>query len=590
MAITLRQTAFDTLGKTTELSYQEMNNNLKTFIYSGSFNSSTSILDLHFLSGSTSHSIDLSSLAGADSYVSNVSLVGTNLTFTGAGSAFNSTVDLSSLSANIGNTSLSLTSNRTLDLNGSNLSFDALQGETFTFTADSSATVLFQMDDGDFKINGLPNTETPLVLGYNSSTGLVSYYSTGSFGGGVGTPGRSDGQMQYNNGGAFGGDSGLTWDDSADILSVKATGTNPSLRLSNGVPSTSAGTELAEIVGRSEVYSTDVAAVKFVADGTYGGGDYPTRIELQTVQDGGATLATKFQVKNNGQLIADEYGSGTFTGTAAKWLAVDSSGNVIEEDTPSGTGFTRPGSATSINYDTYLQDAGFDVDSVGTSPTAPSGNGEVAVRYAVSNIGSNVDRIDVYKLNGSGTDRSQTLENLAVSGSIVLLQVGAGSHTERYRIISTTDNSTYMSYAVEWESGDDAAITTDTTDTLTFNSDYEYELSTGYNRLLVNNDSNSTAQRFRFAPPAAANAGDEVIVEIARNTSSINIQLAYVIRSVSGDLSFYHDQDITELSGTTIQKITLAASGESAMIRFQVNDIGATQGLTLLGANRFVYS
>ena len=153
---------------------------------------------------------------------------------------------------------------------------------------------------------------------------------------GGGTPGGSDGQIQYNNGGAFGGDSGLTWDDSSDILSVKSTGANPSLRLSNGVPSTSAGTELAEIVGRSEVYSADVAALKFVADGTYSGGDYPTRIELQTTEDGGATLATKFQVKNDGQLIADEYGSGTFTGTATKFLAVDSSGNVIEEDAPSG--------------------------------------------------------------------------------------------------------------------------------------------------------------------------------------------------------------------------------------------------------------
>ena len=147
-----------------------------------------------------------------------------------------------------------------------------------------------------------------------------------------------------------------------------------------------------------------------------------------------------------------------------------------------------------------------------------------------------------------------------------------------------------MSYAVEWESGDNDTITTTTTDSFTFNSDYEYELSTGYNRLLVNNDSNSVAQRFRFAPPSSANAGDEVIVEIARNTSSINFQLAYVIRNAAGDLSFYHDQSITELNGLTTQYIQLSAAGESAIIRFQVNDIGATQGLTLLGANRFVYS
>ena len=33
MAITLRYTPEDTSGKTSELSYQEMNDNLKTFVY-----------------------------------------------------------------------------------------------------------------------------------------------------------------------------------------------------------------------------------------------------------------------------------------------------------------------------------------------------------------------------------------------------------------------------------------------------------------------------------------------------------------------------------------------------------------------------
>jgi hypothetical protein len=34
----------------------------------------------------------------------------------------------------------------------------------------------------------------------------------------------------------------------------------------------------------------------------------------------------------------NSYGSGTFTGTAAKWLAVDAGGNIIEEDAPTGGG------------------------------------------------------------------------------------------------------------------------------------------------------------------------------------------------------------------------------------------------------------
>ena len=39
-------------------------------------------------------------------------------------------------------------------------------------------------------------------------------------GGGGGTPGGSDTQIQYNNGGLFGGTTGLTWDDSTNILSI----------------------------------------------------------------------------------------------------------------------------------------------------------------------------------------------------------------------------------------------------------------------------------------------------------------------------------------------------------------------------------
>ena len=52
-----------------------------------------------------------------------------------------------------------------------------------------------------------------------------------------------------------------------------------------------------------------------------------------------ATVTRGVEVKSTGvQLIS--YGSGTFTGTATKWLAVDASGNVIEEDPPSGATYT----------------------------------------------------------------------------------------------------------------------------------------------------------------------------------------------------------------------------------------------------------
>ena len=46
---------------------------------------------------------------------------------------------------------------------------------------------------------------------------------TGISGGGSTDPGGSDGQIQYNNGGAFGGDTNLHWDDTNDRLGVGTT-------------------------------------------------------------------------------------------------------------------------------------------------------------------------------------------------------------------------------------------------------------------------------------------------------------------------------------------------------------------------------
>jgi len=72
-------------------------------------------------------------------------------------------------------------------------------------------------------IRGLTAGVTQIVAGTNitidpvDGTGNVTINASG---GGGGTPGGSDTQMQYNNAGAFGGATGLTWDDSTNILSI----------------------------------------------------------------------------------------------------------------------------------------------------------------------------------------------------------------------------------------------------------------------------------------------------------------------------------------------------------------------------------
>ena len=73
---------------------------------------------------------------------------------------------------------------------------------------DSGGTVVAGIDTLNF------NTDIAVVTAPGSSTATVNVS------GGSGTPGGSDTQMQYNNGAAFGGTTGLTWDDSTNILSI----------------------------------------------------------------------------------------------------------------------------------------------------------------------------------------------------------------------------------------------------------------------------------------------------------------------------------------------------------------------------------
>ena len=270
MAITLRYTATDTGGKTSELTYQEMNDNLKSYYYSSSLAGNT--LSLH-TAGTDTHSIDLPSAGTVDT-----------------GSFYYS----SSVSLN---------------------------------------TITFYQGDG--------TTESLTV-------------DTGSGGGGSTSPGGSDTYVQFNDGGStFGGDSGLTYNKTANKLTITApsspTRTSPNLLLNSELSDVTAGEVLGVIAANNatDQYSPAnyPASIQFVADANFAPGIYDTSIRLYT--NDGATEKEALRLINTGQNRLPQYGTGTFTGTAAKWLAVDSSGNVIEE--------TAPVSGTPGGSDTYVQ-------------------------------------------------------------------------------------------------------------------------------------------------------------------------------------------------------------------------------------------
>ena len=71
------------------------------------------------------------------------------------------------------------------------------------------------------------------------------------------------------------------------------------------------------------------------------------------------------------------------------------------------------------------------------------------------------------------------------------------------------------------------------------------------------------------------------------DTSGQNTRQAYQVRN--GSPSFRKIREVYEVDGTSITRIELDTN-DMAIMRFQVNDLGSIEGLTLLGANQMIYA
>lgn len=104
-----------------------------------------------------------------------------------------------------------LTNKNVDNLTGINVGSD-MTGSTWFLNA--SQQIQAGLSTWGIKIPSLSSSGDCLVT---NATGVVS---TSPCGGGGGTPGGSNTQVQFNNGGSFAGDSGFTYSSSTDILSV----------------------------------------------------------------------------------------------------------------------------------------------------------------------------------------------------------------------------------------------------------------------------------------------------------------------------------------------------------------------------------
>ena len=192
--------------------------------------------------------------------------------------------------------------------------------------------------------------------------------------------------------------------------------------------------------------------------------------------------------------------------------------------------YDRAASATNVVYDVDITAVGWTVSSVTNGN--PTSAGQISVN---SSTATSVSTVKINKTANASINQTTQLEGLAVSSSFTLTQAGGGLGEGLYRIVTSTDNTSYMTYAVTYISAGSGTYTIGqvvTMDTTTSDAYYEYTLNNGYNLLNIQNNGDGL-DAIRFKVPNNASTGDRVIVEAAISASSQNVPLNFQLRSGS---------------------------------------------------------
>ena len=230
----------------------------------------------------------------------------------------------------------------------------------------------------------------------------------------------SAGDIQYNDGvGGFAAESTFNYNATSNILDIRGTTNQPAIKLSSAIGGGGAGIQFAELQAYYETGGSDykAGAIKFVSDGSFAANDVPTRIELQTSPDGSSTPVTRATVKSTGELILNQYGSGTFNSTAVKSLGVTASGNVVERNVSVGNINEPATQSLDIAGATFIGVGSSNADLVftntantsraieirgGTGTLGTTTNGVMTVVVASSNSGGGASTTQIQYRNQNG--------------------------------------------------------------------------------------------------------------------------------------------------------------------------------------------
>ena len=205
-----------------------------------------------------------------------------------------------------------------------------------------------------------------------------------------------------------------------------------------------------------------------------------------TIYDSNAS-AVRFLLESDGQIKFNSYGSGSFTGTAAYNLQVDSSGNIIEGSLTSGT-ISGSGTATYIpkfSSSTAITSSGmfqaasnnFSIGGV-TTP-----NARLSVEGSISIGTTSTDVLKLHNESGVGTIDGYSTRSIAfgsvTNGEVMRIDntngrvgIGTASPAQALHVVGNirVNSSTHAVYANRF--------------TALSNADVQLRSNTGYNLLL----------------------------------------------------------------------------------------------------------
>jgi hypothetical protein len=387
-----------------------------------------------------------------------------------------------------------------------------------------------------------------------------------------------DGQIKVHlqHSGFTGAASSLIWDSSggANQMSIRQSEENSDLFVYAHAQSLN----LAE-------FARTTADVTFNAQVTVNG----QGSDILDLYDNAATPVNVFKVQNDGAVHLGAYGSGTFTGTAAYTLAVDSSGNVIEI-TPTDANTT---------YDLTSAQSGTDVDITLTGSDATTDTVTLVAGDAITltDDGSNnvtiatdgtaeSTHIAVKNTSGSTITKGTPVYITGNVGSSDRLQIAPADASDSAKmpavgLLETDLINNAEGYVVQ--GGYLRNITTDATidGTSTSSNDTVYVKAGGGITMTKPTGSTNYIQNIaKVARVGSASSGSLIVSSILRTNDIPNLADGQVwVGSTTYPVSTdFNLQEVTDGGNTTTNDITIGGGGTTATDAVLILDGGNASG------------